>query len=68
MQKASHTQVANGSAISAQNRAIGLSPQTPETVDYRGYFKVETYPNNSVIYRPGDPATRSTCSAPGACA
>ena len=40
------------------NRAVGLSPQTPEPVDYRGYFKVETYPNNSVIYRPGDPADK----------
>lgn len=40
------------------NRAVGLSSQTPETIDYRGYFKVETYPNNSVIYRPGDPADK----------
>ncbi|AKU91393.1 Crp/Fnr family transcriptional regulator [Vulgatibacter incomptus] len=40
------------------NRAVGLTAQTPETVDYRGYFKSETYPNNSVIYRPGDPADK----------
>ncbi|HWV38237.1 MAG TPA: Crp/Fnr family transcriptional regulator [Vulgatibacter sp.] len=43
---------------SATNRAVGLTPQTPEAVDYRGYFKSETYPNNSVIYRPGDPADK----------
>lgn len=25
-----------------------------EVLDFKGYFKVETYPHNSVIYRPGD--------------
>src|SRR4051794_36552624 len=25
-----------------------------DVVDFRGYFKVETYPHNGVIYRPGD--------------
>jgi len=59
MQKVMHP----GTHVSAvnlpsSNRAVGLSPQTPETIDYRGYFKVETYPNNSVIYRPGDPADK----------
>ena len=30
-------------------------PATPDaTLDFKGYFKVETYPHNSVIYRPGD--------------
>jgi CRP/FNR family transcriptional regulator, cyclic AMP receptor protein len=56
MHPASNVSVANG--LPAANRAVGLSSQTPETVDYRGYFKVETYPNNSVIYRPGDPADK----------
>jgi CRP/FNR family cyclic AMP-dependent transcriptional regulator len=40
------------------NRAVGLTPQMPEGPDYRGYFKVETYPHNSVIFRPGDPADK----------
>jgi len=44
--------------IAPTNRAVGLTAQTPETVDFRGYFKSETYPNNSVIYRPGDPADK----------
>lgn len=30
----------------------------PEGVEMRGFFKVETYPNHSVIYRPGDPADK----------
>ena len=25
-----------------------------EVLDFKGYFKVETFPHNSVIYRPGD--------------
>jgi CRP-like cAMP-binding protein len=29
-----------------------------EVADFRGFFKVESYPHNSVIYRPGDPATK----------
>src|SRR5687767_15707664 len=29
-----------------------------EVIDFKGYFKVETYPHNSVIYRPGDTADR----------
>jgi CRP/FNR family transcriptional regulator, cyclic AMP receptor protein len=44
---------------SAPNRAIGLqAPPAPDPSDFRGYFKVETYPHNSVIYRPGDPADK----------
>jgi CRP/FNR family transcriptional regulator, cyclic AMP receptor protein len=26
----------------------------PEVLDFKGYFKVENFPHNSVIYRPGD--------------
>ena len=29
-----------------------------EAADYRSYFKVETYPHGSVLYRPGDAADR----------
>ena len=29
-----------------------------EVLDFKGYFKVETFPHNSVIYRPGDNADR----------
>ncbi len=29
-----------------------------EAVDFRSYFKVETYPHAAVLYRPGDPADR----------
>ncbi len=29
-----------------------------ESIDFKGYFKVETFPHNSVIYRPGDMTDR----------
>lgn len=29
-----------------------------EVMDFKGYFKVETFPHNSIIYRPGDSADR----------
>ena len=29
-----------------------------DQIDFKGYFKVETYPHNSVIYRPGDTSDR----------
>lgn len=29
-----------------------------EVLDFKGYFKVETYPHNAIIYRPGDSAER----------
>jgi CRP/FNR family transcriptional regulator, cyclic AMP receptor protein len=29
-----------------------------EGMDFKGYFKVETYPHNAVIYRPGDTTDR----------
>jgi CRP-like cAMP-binding protein len=41
------------------NRAMGMPAAPPqEGGDFRGYFKVETYPHNSVIFRPGDPADK----------
>lgn len=58
MQKGLHHVSHVATQMPHSNRAVGLSSQTPETIDYRGYFKVETYPNNSVIYRPGDPADK----------
>lgn len=38
--------------------AASAVPIGAEVVDFRGYFKVEVYPHNSVIYRPGDAADR----------
>ena len=29
-----------------------------EAIDFKGYFKVESFPHNSVIYRPGDTSDR----------
>ena len=29
-----------------------------ESIDFKGYFKVETFPHNAVIYRPGDASDR----------
>lgn len=40
---------------------IVSTPAVPigaEVVDFRGYFKVDVYPHNAVIYRPGDAADR----------
>jgi len=31
---------------------------SPEVLDFKGYFKVETFPHNSIIYRPGDTSDR----------
>ena len=39
--------------VASSNVPIGA-----EVVDFRGYFKVEVFPHNSVIFRPGDPADR----------
>lgn len=33
-------------------------PQVGEVVDFRSYFKVETYEHGSLVYRPGDLANR----------
>jgi CRP-like cAMP-binding protein len=33
-------------------------PIGADVVDFRGYFKVEVFPHNAVIYRPGDAADR----------
>jgi len=30
----------------------------PEVLDFKGYFKIETFPHNSIIYRPGDTSDR----------
>src|SRR6266849_4596956 len=30
----------------------------PEVLDFKGYFKVESFPHNAVIYRPGDMSDR----------
>lgn len=35
-----------------------LSPQPQEGIDFKGYFKVETFPHNAIIYRPGDTSDR----------
>jgi len=29
-----------------------------EVIDFKGYFKVETFPHNAIIYRPGDTSDR----------
>lgn len=36
----------------------GLSEAASDPVEYRGYFRVEAYPSQSVIYRPGDAADK----------
>ncbi|MFL5320690.1 MAG: Crp/Fnr family transcriptional regulator MrpC [Myxococcaceae bacterium] len=35
-----------------------LSPQPQDGIDFKGYFKVETFPHNAIIYRPGDTSDR----------
>jgi CRP-like cAMP-binding protein len=66
------TMSSNASAASRPASMPGISPalnpaamleaaEVPigaEVVDFRGYFKVEVFPHNAVIYRPGDPADR----------
>ena len=39
---------------------VTASKATPgqEAIDFKGYFKVESFPHNSVIYRPGDTTDR----------
>ena len=37
--------------------AAAMAP-TPEALDFKGYFKVENFPHNAVIYRPGDAQDR----------
>lgn len=39
------------------NRA-GLPDVASDPVEYRGYFRIEAHPSQSVIYRPGDPADK----------
>jgi CRP-like cAMP-binding protein len=40
------------------SRTAGLGGAAPEGIDFRDYFKIENYPHNSIIYRPGDPADK----------
>lgn len=40
------------------SRSQGLPESTPDAGEYRGYFKIEAHPAQSVIYRPGDPADK----------
>ncbi len=49
--------LATPAAAAPTNRAVAVATPAPEA-DFRGYFKVETYPHNSAIYRPGDPADK----------
>jgi CRP/FNR family cyclic AMP-dependent transcriptional regulator len=44
--------------LSAVVMPLDAEPIGSDVVDFRGYFKVDTYPSNSIIYRPGDPAER----------
>jgi CRP-like cAMP-binding protein len=48
-------------SLSSAANILSSAPAVPigaEVVDFRGYFKVEIFPNNAVIYRPGDQADR----------
>jgi len=49
------------SMVGSQQAAVAAKNQvTPsnEATDFKGYFKVETYPHNAVIYRPSDAADK----------
>ncbi len=46
------TSVGGVPAVGKQNTVVG------ESNEFRGYFKVDTYSHNSVLYRPGDPADK----------
>lgn len=37
---------------------LGIPDPMGEVGEYRGYFKIEAHPSQSVIYRPGDPADK----------
>ncbi|HXN41954.1 MAG TPA: cyclic nucleotide-binding domain-containing protein, partial [Myxococcaceae bacterium] len=43
----------SGMMVAATKAAPG-----PEVLDFKGYFKVETFPHNSIVYRPGDTSDR----------
>lgn len=48
-------------AVAPMASNIVAAPSVPigaEVVDFRGYFKVDVFPHNAVVYRPGDPANR----------
>lgn len=57
MSKLAHGTSSAAAPPGLANRAIAMGP-VAEPGDFRGYFKVETYPHNSVIFRPGDPADK----------
>src|SRR4051812_19443984 len=46
-------QTSSGMTVTANKIVPGQ-----EVLDFKGYFKVETFPHNSVIYRPGDTSER----------
>jgi len=46
----------SGMTVAAANKAV--APEQ-EALDFKGYFKVENVPHNSVIYKPGDSADRA---------
>ncbi|MBI5542611.1 MAG: Crp/Fnr family transcriptional regulator [Deltaproteobacteria bacterium] len=45
-------------SMSANIVSTPAVPIGSEVVDFRGYFKVDVYPHNAVIYRPGDTSDR----------
>jgi CRP-like cAMP-binding protein len=45
---------ASGMVVTAHKYA----PQQDGGIDFKGYFKVETFPHNAVLYRPGDTSDR----------
>src|SRR4029079_8517035 len=46
-------QTSSGMLVTANRLVPGQ-----EAIDFKGYFKVESFPHNSVIYRPGDTTDR----------
>jgi CRP-like cAMP-binding protein len=44
----------SGMLVTAANKLV----PGQETLDFKGYFKVETFPHNAIIYRPGDTTDR----------
>ena len=50
------------SVVGPQAAQVGIknqvTPGSNEVTEFKGYFKVETYPHNAVIYRPSDAADK----------
>jgi CRP-like cAMP-binding protein len=44
----------SGMMVAAANKLV----PSPEVLDFKGYFKVETFPHNAIVYRPGDTSDR----------